>query len=410
MQGWIVALIEKDSGVMRTAQADANGALAFKKVSLDAAHTVVLFSPDFIVQSVLSMASNKERTVRQFFRLTQNTMPRLVQKGGIVNFQTLDTVSILDYYATDTNNDFMPDGVSTFGFVGDLNLINSSPSARLADSDVDGIDNLIDIDIDGDGIPNAFDSDDDGDGISDVLDIDANGDSTNDSLQQTSDLHFKPGLEYIAVQNITTPTSQYLRFIAKAREGVTPRELKISTSKTLTDGSIFTRSDSSTGTWDLTLSDDGVNDDGSATDRIYARSVTLASGQAVRANQVFVFQLTIGEGAEQFTAEYPYTVPNLSVAVPTTTYTAGTRTVTLSGDPFGASVQDFVWSVSVLNSSGVKVFESNSVAGSTRTSVIPTNILVSGQTYTYRASAQLLEKVSGYPGMVVYSAYDTISP
>ncbi|MCX6126243.1 MAG: hypothetical protein NTV34_16035, partial [Proteobacteria bacterium] len=408
MQGWAAVMVERDSGLARVSEADVNGNLKFGNASLEAAYTIVLLSPDYLTQSVLSFSSDKAKTVRQFFQPTKKTLPRLVQKGASITFQSLDGISVLEDYAADTDSDGMPDGIAGFGFVSrDLDdFLGLVP----ADKDLDGIDKSVDIDIDGDGVVNSFDNDDDGDGVHDVLDSDGNGDNVADSLQQASDQHFAAGLAYIAVQSITTSTTKSLKFVAKVRDGVAVKSVKIRGAATFMKDATMTTSDGTVSPWDSSLADDGKNDDASEKDLLYVRSVNLAAGVAQRTNQAVFFQLLIGEGADQFTVEYPYIFSNLTAAVPTTGYVADSRTVTLVGDPFGEKVQDFLWSVSVKNSSGIKVFESNLVAGVTRTSVVPSNVLVAGQTYTYRVTAQLLDKVPGYPAMIVYSDETTINP
>ena len=45
MKSWAVAFIERDGGVARVADADANGILRWNKVSFDATQTAVLLSP-----------------------------------------------------------------------------------------------------------------------------------------------------------------------------------------------------------------------------------------------------------------------------------------------------------------------------------------------------------------------------
>lgn len=405
MQGWVVALLERDTGTARVSVADEGGNLSFGKTSLSASQTAVLLSPDFLIQSVLVLPSTTPKKVRQYFQLTKNALPRIVQKGAVITFQSTDTISIQDQNAADENADGVPDGVTSFGLNAD-----EIADFLLADTDKDGIDNSIDSDIDGDGVMNAFDSDDDGDGMSDVLDSDADGDGIADSLQQTSDQHYKVGIEYLAVQNITTSESSTLKFVTKVRDGVNVKAVTIRAATSFAQDATATDAAGTTAAWDQTLLDDGLNDDGAANDRLYVRNVNLATGVAPRTNQVVFFQVVIGDGAEQFTVEYPYMFPSLASTVPTTAYDPATRRVTLSGDPFGANLQSFVWTVSVNNSAGIKVYESNVIAGSTRTAVLPANILVSGQTYTYQATAQLMEKVQGYPSMLVQSDPGTISP
>ena len=410
MAGWAVALIERDSMIGRVAEADASGTLKFGKVSFDAAQTAILLSPDYLLQAVLSLPSSKTNTIKQFFTLNKNILPRLIQKGPIITMQSTDTISITSDMAADSDGNGTPDGVASLG------LQDSSagfPLTSTVDTDSDGIPNTSDADIDGDGLINVIDTDEDGDGILDVVDADANGDGIPDTQQQASSQHFKAGVEFIAVQNESTPsgstTVSTLKFAMKVRDGVTISDVKIRGATSLLKDSTYISSDGATGTWDNKLLDDGNSEDSSANDLLYARKITLASGKAPRANQMVFFQLTIGTGADQWTAEYPYIFPSLTPAAITGAYDSATRTVTLGGNPFGESMQDFVWTVSVANSDSVKIYESATTAGATRTFTLPANILETGKTYTYTLTAQLLDKVPGYPAMIVHAAKGTIS-
>ncbi|MCX6117291.1 MAG: hypothetical protein NT027_07105 [Proteobacteria bacterium] len=397
MHGWFVALMEQQSGAGRIAEADGNGSLKFSQASVGAVQTALLLSPDFLVQSVMSIPSTKSNTVRQYFQLTKNTIPRLIQKGGVINFQNTDTLNILDQYSTDTDGDGIPDGVASLGL------------AAMTDSDSDGTANEYDFDLDGDGLPNTFDSDDDGDGILDALDSDSNGNGVNDTQERFSDMHFKVGFEYINVQQVKNTAGTTFKFIAKVREGITPSSVKIRGATTLLANSTYTSADTSGAIWDFSLADDGKNGDANTKDSLYARSVTFASGVMPRTDQAIFFQLAIGEGPTQFVAEFPFVFPELTLAVPSTSYAPATRTVTLAGDPFGSSQQEFLWLVTVTNSDGLRVYESNPIAGSQRAAIIPSNILQTGKSYTYKVTARAQDKVTGYSSLIVESDDGTIS-
>ncbi len=401
MEDWVVTLLERDSGTARVAVGDASGNLKFSKVSLAAVQTAYLLSPDFLVQSVISLPSLTANTVKQYFTLNKTILPRIVQKGSVINFQSTDAITIQSQNTTDTDGDGVPDGMASLALD---NLDLSGFGLSTVDTDKDGLINESDSDMDGDGLPNVIDSDSNGDGIIDALDADANSNKIADNQERVSPQHFAVGVEYVAAQYIVSSTGSTVRFVTKVRDSIAPTSVKIRGAKSLLDSSTYIKTDlTSGGSWDLSLVDDGANDDGASGDGIYARTVALASGKSPRGNQVVFFQLAMGTGADAFTAEYPYLFPPLTPAIPTTSYDATTRTVTLAGDPFGSSVSGFVWVVSVANSSGRVVYEGPAVSGSTRTFVIPSNIMQSGQTYSYFASAQTLDKVTGYPAIVVRS-------
>ncbi len=402
MKSWAVALVEKSAGVSRVADADSNGVLKFNKVSLDALQTAVLLSPDYLLQSVMAIPSTRTKTVRQYFQITSTTIPQIVQKGSGLNFQNTNGITVHDYYATDSDGDGNPDGIGSLGLA-------SGPVFNAADTDKDGESNESDNDIDGDGLSNVFDTDSDGDGTLDVLDSDANGNSIADSQENLGAPYFSQGIEYFEIKYEQGVSANTMQFIMKVRDGYTPAAVKIRGAASLLDSSTAIASDASTAAWDLTLLDDGANYDGAASDNLYGRKIQLASGKTPRTNQVVFGQLTIGTGDSAFTAEYPWVFPNLSISTISCSYDTSSRVVTLAGNPFGAELQSFVWSIALTNSSGLKVYESSAISGGTRTLTIPANVMQSGATYTYEAVAQTLDKVPGMPRVSVRSASGSIS-
>jgi len=403
MRSWVVALVEASSRVVRTAAADVSGVLRWQKVSLDSVQTAVLLSPDYLLQSIMSIPSTKVNTVKQYFQIQGTMLPQLVQRGPAISFQTLSGITLSDVYTADSDGDGDPNGTDALGLVGDeYNLAT-------IDTDRDGIPNEFDGDIDGDGIANSFDNDDDGDGVDDVFDSDANGNLVTDTQEDNGESYYSQGIDYFAVRYEQGPSSNTLLFIVKVKDGVTAESVKIKSATSLTDGSQAIAADGTTSAWDLTLADSGVSFDGAEKDQLYARKIQLASGKAPRANQVMFAQVTIGSGSSAFTLEYPWMFPNISMGSITTSYNSSTRVVTLAGDPFGASYQDFYWSMTLLNSDGIKVYESAPRSGGTRTLTIPANIMQSGASYTYEIVAQTRDRVPGMPSAAVRSAAGTIT-
>ena len=402
MRGWLVALMERDSRVARTAVADVAGILKWNKVSLDVPQTAVLLSPDYLLQSIMSLPSSKTNTVKQYFQINSKVLPQLVQKGSGLSFQTMTGVTVQDYFASDSDADGNPDGAASFSL--------ASAPMRLAtvDTDRDGVPNELDGDIDGDGLLNAYDGDDDGDGAADVFDPDANGNLIADTQEANGESYYSQGIEYFAVRYEQGPTNNSMQFSLKVLDGLSPESVKIRTAASLTDSSLAVSQAGDTSNWDLTLSDDGSSFDGASKDLLYAKKVQLASGKAPRVNQVLFAQVTFGTGDSAFTVEYPWMFPNLTLSGITTSYDTASRVVTLSGDPFGSSNQTFLWSVTLTNSDGIKIYASSATSGTTRTITIPSNVLQSGQTYTYQAIAQTRDTVPGGPVAAVRSATATI--
>lgn len=399
MKSWAVALVERDSGVARVADADASGILKFKKVSLDSVQTAFLLSPDYLVQSVMAMPSTKKNYVRQYFQISNTVLPQIVQKGAALSFRTTSGISMIDQNALDVDGDGNPDGVGSLGL--------ASQGFGLVDSDNDGTHNEYDIDIDGDGLINSIDGDADGDSILDVFDADSNANGTPDSQETVGSSYYNQGIEYFTVKYEQGTSANSLQFVVKVRDGLSASSVKIKGPASLFDGS--TAIEGSSGAWDLSLVDDGENGDGAAQDLLYSRKIQLASGKTPRVNQVVFAQVTFGTGDSAFTLEYPWLFPNIALSAISTAYDSSKREISLSGDPFGAGVQSFVWSVTLTNSSGLKVYESSPLSGGTRTLTIPANIMQAGSTYTYEAVAQTLDKIPGLPAMAVRSAVGSIS-
>jgi hypothetical protein len=231
----------------------------------------------------------------------------------------------------DTNNDGIPDGLSSAPFVtklvggptrsvyadeeyDDAHLVaaetegepEAEPQVNMGDfklasstnidTDNDGIRNGDgDPDIDGDGLINGFDSDVNGNGILNIFDPDANGDAIPDTAQTNSELYYKQGLEYgfiQVVQQVKAGTlSTQLVFTAKVRPDIKDATITVRGPNSLLENAQAQAINPDTGAvstslWDRALLDDGVNQDGIAKDLIYGRSVILADGKSLKGNQV----------------------------------------------------------------------------------------------------------------------------
>lgn len=403
MRSWVVGLVEAASRVARTSAADASGILRFSKVSLDAPQTAVLLSPDYLLQSIMAMPSTKTNTVKQYFTIQSQLLPQLIQKGPALTFQTTSGITVQDLYATDSDADGNPNGT------GALSLAAADTRLVAVDTDGDGLANDIDGDIDGDGLLNALDNDDDGDGTDDIFDTDANGNLVADNQESKGDSYYSQGIEYFATRYEKGPSANTFLFTAKIAAGLLPESVKIKTASSLTDGAQSVKGDGEAAAWDLSLSDDGANFDGADKDLLYSRKVRLATGKSPRVNQVLFLQVTYGTGEAAFTLEYPWMFPNVDLGSISTSYNSPTRVLTLVGDPFGATQQFFVWSVTLTNSDGLKIYESAAVPGATRTLTIPANVMQAGATYTYEVVAQTLDKIPGMPAVAVRSAAGTIN-
>ena len=415
MQNWLIVMLDKYSSIARIAEVDANGIFTLKSIFLGRPYTIVLISPDYVLSSVLSITipTMRANTIRQYFKISKTYLPKLIMDGPIVRFQSLDGIVVENDYAIDSDGDFIPDGVT------DISPRLRGPMFRLAtaprvDTDTDGIANDDDPDIDNDGVPNVFDVNDDGDDLPDVIDPDSNGDLTADVLQKNFDLYFKEGLEYIAVQIEKTAqddgTSRTtMKFNTKLRESLSPKPLavQIRGPQALLNAAVIehTAADQTVTTeafLDRRLLDDGASEDSAPNDYIFGRKVLLEGGKLPRPFQTIFFQLAFGNASDPWFMEFPYLFPDLTLDDINPEYDSNTRMFNLSGVPFGENV-DFTWSVTVYNADNVIVHESPSITGSSRDYVLPDNIIEEGESYSYAASAQLVERIQGFPPYIIHS-------
>lgn len=400
MAGWVVVLTERLTRISRVGEVNSSGIFSIKGVRPGESHTLTLLSPDYVVRGTFAVASSTTNKVHVFFRMQGTSLPRLIHRGYVVSPQSSDGISIDSDMVTDSNGDGAPDGSAVLGLAGLSGI----------DLDQDGIGNEIDPDIDGDGLLNVFDNDDDADGLDDIVDTDANGNLLVDNAETYGDQYFQSGVEFLATSLEVRPqgdgsTKTYLIFSTKLRSGTVPIGVQVRGPTSLLNGSTIEASDSTpAAAWDKLLLDNGASEDGFENDGIYARRVLLASGRAVRPFQSVFLQIALGSATEPVFAEYPVTYPDVDLGSLAFSFNATTRTVVKASTskPFG-DLTSYNWSVIINNSDGVKIYESPLTAGTTDSLVIPEKLLQSGSTYSFQATAQLLDRIPGYPAFVVYS-------
>lgn len=402
MNQWVVALVERDTGISYAASLNAVGYYSIEGVDLDKAYTMVLLDPQFRFSAVLSHGGIEDGTIRQYFKTTKPLFPTLVHNGPIVSFTDAENLQWQDSKAKDSDSDLIPDGREVTGL-------------RLAekDSDGDSVDNSVDPDIDGDGVANWFDADDDSDGILDAFDADANGDETIDLNQTLGDQYFPREIDYIAVQVMQDVLDDQslgttLTFTAKVSAKADVKTIRLRAPSSLTEGARaqqfnVDRGEATEVAWDGVLVDDGLNEDGTASDKTYARRIRLAAGKVPRTSQtVFVQSETEDENGTR-RREFPYTFPAMVTGAISGTYSAAARQVELVGAPFGG-ITEFRWSVHVYDASGYKVFSSEPIAGGIGTYILPNGTLEEGKSYTARIVATALERIPSFPSWVIRSA------
>ncbi|MDD9952110.1 MAG: hypothetical protein OXT67_11165, partial [Zetaproteobacteria bacterium] len=433
LSGWVIAILDAESQIARIATINEQGVFTLPHVYENLLYTLALFSPSMSLRAVLSQpVPTKDGVVDQYFTLEQSVgnLPPLVLQGNVLQWSNQTGITLSGRETADANTNDVPDGVeSTLSGTTALQLSS-------ADTDADGIPNSLDADIDGDGLINVLDPDDDGDSTDDSpnddgFDSDSDGDLTTDSKAARTDLHFSRGAEFIALRvDWAPPTSgtgweiKLLFQLKQQSQDAQPETIStVKVFKTdlvsLLSNSVVTTTDadgnSSSTTWDGTLADDGNSEDGSATDGLWGKQVTLATNKSPAANQMFGLQIEYGSG---WSKTFLYTMPAVTPASFTPTYDATTRTITFRGsagtDPF-VSQNNYKWVVRLFevdssnSSATTQVWVSNPVDGNSKTLVLPEYLLENGKSYQFSVTAQGAERITGYPSFTVSSAKISVS-
>lgn len=403
MAGWVLVLMERDTGISRVDDIGSAGNYQLHGVISQQAHTLVLLDPQYRFSAILTYPGDLPNTVRQYFRLSGNRLPTIVQNGPILDFTDSEQIFWESNFARDSNGNLIPDGL-------DLSLLNVLGSQ--VDTDGDGVPNWTDPDINGNGIPNWFDTDTDGDGIADIFDPDANGDGILDITQTKGDVYFERGLSYIMVQVILDVQSDgsletSLLMTAKTYDNYGGDEVSIRGANSLFEGAVAVSAAADGGSpnttsWDGLLKDDGQNEDGAAGDGIFARKVRLASGVAPQAKQVVFFRVRYSDGEEGYFEEYPFTFPSITTGVIAGSYESDRGVITKSGQPFG-DMSTYTWSVDIYDATGTKVFSSQPISGTTDEYQIPLGVLDNTQSYSAKLIASSLAQVPSYPAWIIRS-------
>ena len=411
MQGWVIASFERDTGIARVGEVDNAGLYTLSRVKTNLSQTIALFTPDYILQSVLSIPGPTDKSIKQFVKFGRPVIPKLINNGPIVTFQDFNGLTVMNDLASDENGDGIPDGSVSIGGGAALNL---APSSAI-DQDLDGIANEKDPDIDGDGIVNVLDPDDNGNGVLDVFDGDANGDLFNDTApgETDTDLYFKEGADWIAVQFELKPKEDgtgnetTLKFTTKINDGFVPLAVQIRGAPSLLNSSTYIAYDADGNPqiqlWNRQLMDDGISEDSNSSDRIFAKKIVLPSAKLPRAHETIFFQLAFGSLSAPSYIEFPYVFPNVKPAAITAAYDKSTKRVMLLGNPFG-EIQDYVWQIYVWNATtGASVWNSKAIPGGTKQYSIQDQFLDPTVEYKFSVIAQSLDKIPSYPSYAIHS-------
>lgn len=426
---WIIVFVERDTGITKIAQIDRVGNYSITGLATNRPQTIVLLDSKYRLQAVLSYSEATEK-IKQYFLLEGETMPPLIQSGSKLEFSDFTSITLCDQTASDSDKDGIPDGMET----GQLKMTESIATDNgdtkvLQMAALDGeteTTTALNPDIDSDGIINYFDSDDDGDGTIDVFDSDANGNSIADGTEQNSELYFSYQLHYLVVQTLSEVQDDdslkiSLILTAKLQDDADPPAggIKvIGPSSLFQNAQVYTinqqTGDAVMADWDMTLADDGLNQDLAANDGVYSRTVVLAANKVPEANQALFIQLVGAESSSNI--EFPFAFPALTLGTITGSFAVsnGTQTLTLGGTQFKNYLDDsalagFNWSAHIFDSESIKVFSSELIAGTETTYTLSDKILEEGETYSGFVATKSLARILGYPLYIFKSSSITIS-
>lgn len=431
MQGYMLALVEKDTGVARVASVNDGGVYTFKYVKEDAAHTLVLLNKDYKLASVLSMASNQPNTVAQFFTLKDDFLPPLIHRGEVIQFQELSGIDRTDDLAADADRDGVPSGVDKDegGEIPPALALNEASDSEVPlaavgpDTDNDNTPNQFDVDIDGDGLINWFDTDMDNTAPIDAFDADADNDLYLDNMQDTTlKAEYSEGARYFGATVEYGPLvdgkrERHLVLRAALFEGV--ENVSVEGSRTLFGGAVQDVpcvGDGGTVPFNERLYDNGCSEDGASEDLRYGARVILSDKASQEGNSVVFLRLKYGS---EFYKYYPYVIPDVDMSDSKLSFAyqkADHGFALTERRPFG-SYRSWRWQIKVFRSDGNIVWESDLVDASDAASVIRIGseeaklmfenaedaeggkLELQAVSYAYSQ-----EYVPGYPSLIVRSA------
>lgn len=390
LSGWVLALIDRDTGNARTAKIDAAGAFSLTKVPQYARYALALLTPDQLVASVFAAPDPVDQhRLHPFFSMNSFKDTRIVRRGTLLSFANANQVAASADTAFDANADGLPDGVASF-----------LSDASVADGDNDGTNDDRDPDIDGDGLVNVLDADIDGDGRPNALD---------EPVIMASPSNSHPPFYNVTVTTESNRDAKAWRsadytaltFSLQIRaETKSITTVEIIAPESLVSGAVVERGDAAE-PWNGTLADDGLSADGSANDGIYGRRVILQADRNPRAGQVIFFRVTRAENGQTSTLDYPFTFSLPPAAPIIAQYDLNTKTAILAGNPFGSDDQSFKWYASAYDAAGQALWISAAVKGTSRLLAIPTKALVNA--VDVRLTAALPDAAPGYPTYVTHS-------
>ena len=163
MSSWIIAFVERDSGLAKVAAIDAAGNYTITGLIVNYPQTIVLLDPQFRFSSVLSAVGTAAGNIQQYFTLDSAVVPTVVHNGPTLRFADTSSVTFSGNIAADTDFDGIPNGMEAATSLVDLSEFSLDSFSLTEEIVTTGID------TDADGIYNEYDTDIDGDGDTDVI-------------------------------------------------------------------------------------------------------------------------------------------------------------------------------------------------------------------------------------------------
>ena len=413
LQGWVVAAFERDTGIARVETIDKSGKFKFKHLRTDQNQTLALLSTTYRLQAVLSMPAPESKAIRQWFRFKSPQIPKLINAGNIIKFESLDGIEVQNFSVpAQLQNLDLPTGVSKLELTrqsqltsqymhnfqshlnGGLGLLASTAKSSSSDYNNDGLIKWLD--------PSDSEKD------STKLDLFA-ADAANGKQ------FFTQGVKYFSVQvtktaDETTKENQtQLTFTTQVLDGIeiTPT-VQMRGAETVLGKSLVSLLDDGTGT------------------RTYQTQIKLASNVTFSARDVIFLELQFGSDAKAWMMDFPWTFPLGSSDLPESSDAPNHEWDKDSGNlkvtnPFSAksypNLNSFFWSVRVYSDTSLiwtsqyKLFDASKTP-TNATITAPKSIFNfnNGTTYKYVVTLQSDDQIPGHPAYVIQSQKFTIKP
>lgn len=397
LRNWKLFLIEKGRGFGFLANISANGTFLLQQVDTVKDYTLILFSIDSQLASVLTLPTAEDPRLFQYFKPHLGHLPYIVYHGPKMTFGDDVEVTLDPYVPKDENKNGIPDGMDTI-----WSLLGEAPNGNQVNLTQDALS----FDLDNDGINNYVDRDDDGDGLPDYLDSDSNANGTDDIFEQSHDQYFDEGLDFVTATlekaDLSATNSEYaLSFTVKVKDDYKFESMSLLGPSSLFENATSVKSDLSEEAWNGELYDDGNHGDLKKGDSFYSVKIRLPVAELPRRYQTFFVKLVVlEEDGTLMEHYYPQNLPDVTLG--TITATASSNVVSISGEPLGADIA-FTWTVLVFDRNSNMLFSSKEIDSTTTSFAFPNFVLPARSDLTTKVIAISPQRIEGYPSYRVHS-------